>query len=350
MLVNLSRGVSQCGLDVDFLMGRAEGPHLSSLPSVVRIIELGHRSEKKILPKLVQYLRKEQPRALLSSKSRSNQDAIEARSLAGVPTRVVIRVGTTVSRRVKGRNPIKRWKSFSPMRRFYPQADAIVAVSGGVARDVAGITGIPLKRIRVIPNPVITPELPFLAEEPVAHPWFTKNGPPIILGGGGFRRQKDFSTLIRAFALIRKKRAARLVILGKGRQKRRLERLALKLGIGEDFYLPGFVANPFAYMAKSSLFVLSSRWEGSPNALTEALALGIPVVSTDCESGPAEILKGGHYGPLVPVEDIGAMARAIEKTLENPLDPSVLKAAVQDYAIETSTAQYMDVLGLKDEQ
>jgi glycosyltransferase involved in cell wall biosynthesis len=138
------------------------------------------------------------------------------------------------------------------------------------------------------------------------------------------------------------------MILGKGRGRGRLEALAEKLGIKEDLHLPGFVSNPYAYMAQSDVFVLSSLWEGSPNVLTEALAVGIPVVSTDCESGPRELLQDGRYGPLVPVGDAEALATAILKTLAKPLDSTVLQSAVEPYTIEASTNRYLDALGLKD--
>jgi glycosyltransferase involved in cell wall biosynthesis len=347
MLVNLSQGLTQRGIMVDFLMSRAAGPYIASLPSAVRIIELGTSHPLKILPPLVRYLRQERPEVLLSAK-RCDKEALRARGLAGVATRVVLRTGTTVSRRVKGWNPIKKWRSLRRMRRLYPRADAIIAVSKGVAEDVAKITSIPLERIHVIPNPVVTPELRRLAEQSVDHPWFVKDSPPIILGAGGFRRQKDFPTLLRAFRQVRKERPARLVILGKGRGKTQLEALARKLGIEQDLDLPGFVTNPYAYMAHSDLFVLSSLWEGSPNVLTEALAVGTPVVSTDCESGPREILCDGRYGPLVPVGDAEALAAAILETLANPLDSMVLQSAAEPYTIEASTNRYLDALGLKE--
>ena len=346
MLVNLSRGLAQRDVMVDFLMSRANGPYISSLPPEVRIVELGTSHSVKILLPLVRYLRREQPDVLLSAK-RCDREALRGRRIAGVSTRIVLRTGTTVSRRVKGRNPFKEWTSFRRMRKFYPQADAIIAVSRGVAEDIARITNIPLEHIHVVPNPVVTPELSSLAQEPVDHPWFAGDGPSLILGAGGFRTQKDFPTLLRAFQRVRQERPARLVILGRGRGKHQLEALAKKLGIGKDFYLPGFVNNPYSYMARSDLFVLSSRWEGSPNALTEALAVGTPVVSTDCQSGPREILCDGRYGPLVAVGDVEGLARAILETLAEPLDSRTLKLAAEPYTVEASTDRYLDALGLR---
>jgi glycosyltransferase involved in cell wall biosynthesis len=232
------------------------------------------------------------------------------------------------------------------MRRFYPRADTVIAVSRGVARDVATLAGIPLDRIHVVPNPVVTAELLTMAAAAVDHPWFAPGAPPVIVGAGGLRRQKDFPTLLRAFARIRRQKLLRLVVLGEGRQRGRLESLAKELGIADDFSLPGFVTNPYAYMSKSSLFVLSSLWEGSPNVLTEALAVGTPVVATDCESGPREILQGGRYGALVPVGDVDALARAMGETLDNPLDSGALRSASEPYTLEASTVKYLAALGL----
>ena len=152
---------------------------------------------------------------------------------------------------------------------------------------------------------------------------------------------------MRAFARARQKRPLRLVILGKGRQHRRLEMLAAKLGILEDFSLPGFVVNPYAYMSKSNVFVLSSRWEGSPNVITEALALGTPVVSTDCRSGPREILQNGRYGRLVAVGDIDGLAQGILETIDHPPRSDNLREAVKDYTLEASSKAYLEVFGLQ---
>lgn len=342
MFVNLARGFVDFGQKVDFVMSEAKGPFISWLPAQVRVVELGTSHFLKILPGLVRYLRQERPAILLSGK-RCDREAVRGRKLAGVPTRVILRVGTTVSQRAPTRTFLTAWKSYRAMRTLYPQADALIAVSKGVAEDVASITRIPLGTIHVLPNPVVTPELAALAQSPIDHPWLVTKGPPVILGVGGLRRQKDFPTLIRAFALVRETRPVRLVILGKGRKTPAFERLAEKLGVRQDVSFPGFVDNPYAYMARAGLLVLSSAWEGSPNVLVEALAVGTPVVSTDCRSGPRDILQDGRYGPLVPVGDAGAMAEAILQTLDNPLPKHTLRVAATPYAVHASTRRYLEV-------
>ena len=346
MLVYLARGWAEAGAKVDFLISTAQGPYLDMLPPAVRLIELKTSHPKKVILPLARYMRRVLPDVLMSVK-RYGQEALLARQLAQIPTKLAIRSGTTESQRPKWRNLIKRRQSLHAMRKYYPKADYIIAVSMGVAQDISAITGLPEERIAVIFNPVVTPEMSALARKPVDHPWFNQKQIPIVLGAGGFRRQKDFPTLMRAFACARQKRPLRLVILGKGRQRSRLEMLAAKLGILEDFSLPGFVANPYAYMSRSNVFVLSSRWEGSPNVITEALALGTPVVSTDCRSGPREILQNGRYGRLVPVGDIDGLAQGILETLDHPLKSDDLREAVKAYTLEASTKAYLEVFGLQ---
>ena len=156
--------------------------------------------------------------------------------------------------------------------------------------------------------------------------------------------QKDFPTLLRAFARLRKQQPARLVILGEGKIKAALIALATELGILQDVALPGFVNNPLAWMSRSSVFVLSSVWEGFPGVLIEAMACGCPVVSTDCPSGPAEILNGGEYGRLVSMGDDGALAEAILTTLKKPLDSTKLRARAAEFSVERALDKYLEVL------
>jgi glycosyltransferase involved in cell wall biosynthesis len=219
-----------------------------------------------------------------------------------------------------------------------------VGNSRGIIQDISAITGLPVERMAVIANPVVTPRMAALAAETVFHPWFADAETPVILGAGRLTRQKDFPTLIRAFAGVRRVRRCRLMILGEGRDRGMLEDLIRSLGVEDDVDLPGFVDNPYAYMAKASLFALSSIWEGAPNVLVEALALGIPCVAADCPSGPEEILAGGRYGPLVPPGNAEALARAIGETLEDPPDKMKLKAAAAEYHMEISSRRYRDLL------
>ncbi len=344
MVVNLAKGLGGLGASIDMIPVRTESVHLEELPPSVRIIKFGSSHTLGCLPALIRYLRSEQPDALLAAKDRANTTAVLARRLAGTPTRLVLRMGTTVSAAMAGTHPLKKRVWYLRMRMLYPSADTVIAVSRGVAKDLERNAGLSPALLRVIPNPVITPKLLSMSEEPLDHPWFREDAVPVLLAVGRLTRQKDFPTLLRAFALVRKNRPCRIIILGEGRDRAALESLAKQLGIQDDLAMPGFMENPYAYMSKAALFVLSSRWEGSPNVLTEALALGIPVVSTDCPSGPEEILDHGRFGPLVPMGNPAALANAILTTLDAPLEKSLLKSAVRAYTVEESSKKYLKVL------
>ncbi|HHL45923.1 MAG TPA: glycosyltransferase [Gammaproteobacteria bacterium] len=346
MVTNLAGGLVDAGFDVDLVLAKARGEHLAAIPSRVRIIRLGSRHTLTSLPPLIRYLRQQQPDALLAAKDRAIKVAVIARRLAGTSPRLTGRLGTTVSAALEESSWLKKQFWYAGMRLFYLGVDQIVAVSEGVANDVKTITGLPNERVQVVRNPVITPHLTELSLAETPHPWLLDNRVPVILAAGRLTRQKDFPTLLRAFALLHSSRPCRLIILGEGADHHPLETLAEQLRITEDFALPGFSTNPYAWIGRASLFVLSSAWEGSPNVLTEALALGIPSVATDCPSGPREILQQGRYGKLVPVGDVSALAQAMEQTLENPLPKQILQQAVEDYTVSTSVQGYLNALGL----
>ena len=176
------------------------------------------------------------------------------------------------------------------------------------------------------------------------HPWLDGSDIPVVIAAGKLKPQKDFETLLRAFALVQAKRNARLIILGRGPKKQALRELATELGISDCFQLPGHVRNPYAYFSRAAVFVLSSAWEGLPNVLIEAMACGCSVVSTDCPSGPFEILEEGAVGRLVPVGDATAMAKAIIESLDNPTRKDVLLARARAFSYEEAISAYESVL------
>jgi glycosyltransferase involved in cell wall biosynthesis len=270
---------------------------------------------------------------LISSLSLANLMALWAAKLAGRSTPVMVTVHNTMSQSTGSNGGLEQ----RLLRTFYPWASRIVAVSRGAADDLARTTGVPRSRVEVIYNPVITPAVLDLARRPPDHPWYDAGGAPVILGVGRLTRQKDFPTLVRAFAELRRRRGARLIILGEGEDRPALEALVAELGLSDDVSLPGFRDNAPAYMARSALFALSSAWEGLPTVLIEALAVGTPVVSTDCPSGPREILQEGRLGALVPVGDAPALASAMERALDRTdtaPPPEALTAFTLDAAVD----------------
>jgi glycosyltransferase involved in cell wall biosynthesis len=341
----LARGFLDKGLNVDFLLSQPGGPHVWKIPSEARIVDLGGFGNFATLKGLSSYLKKERPNALLSALHFNNEIAVVAKYWAGVPTKIVVCEQNTLSKRAH--NETQFLKRITPFlaKITYPWADSVVAVSQGVAQDLSDLTGLPLERFQVIYNPAVTTTLLEKSQEPLDHPWFAAGEPPVILGVGKLEAQKDFPTLIYAFAQVRKEQRARLIILGWGPDQNResLEALAKELGIHEDVSLAGYVNNPYAYMARSAVFALSSQWEGLPFVLVEAMALGIPVVSTDCKSGPAEVLDYGRYGQLVPVGNSQALGHAISKVLSEQPAP-VDKEWLTQFTLEAITQQYLNVL------
>ncbi|MFC7053413.1 glycosyltransferase [Hansschlegelia quercus] len=370
--VNLAGALAKRGYAVDLVLGRAEGPFLADVPSAVRVVDLAARSALPVLavapwrpgdfialvpvlldnpprtlgaiPALARYLRRERPAAMLSALDHGNVAAVIARDLAGVGTRLTLSQRNHLTSDLAAAHEPRVTKLAPLIRRFYPRADAIVAVSDGVADDLAAVAEIPRERIRAIYNAVATPELYAQAAAPLDHPWFVEGAKPVILSVGKLKPQKDYPTLIRAFALLRRERDARLVILGDGPDREALAALAAELGVAEDLDMPGFAPNPFAYMARADLFVLSSAFEGLPGVLIQALACGCPVVSTDCPSGPREILEGGVYGPLTPVGDAAALKEAMAATLASPPDREALRQRGAWFSPERAADAYLDVM------
>jgi glycosyltransferase involved in cell wall biosynthesis len=341
--LKLARGVAERGYAVDLLLAQAEGPYLSELPDSVRLIDLKAARVLSSLPALARYLRHERPNAMLSVLNHANIVALWARRMSGAATRIVVSERNTLS--YSAQHASNRRGRLAPrlIKRFYPWADGIVAVSKGVADDLAHSASIPRECIRVIYNPIVTRELREKAQAPLDHPWFEPGQPPVVLGAGRLKAQKDFPTLIQSFARVRKRYPSRLMILGTGPERPALEALVAELGLEQDVSLPGFVENPYPYMARSALFVLSSKWEGLPGVLIEALSCGAPVVSTNCPSGPREILGEGQYGQLVPVGDVPAMTRAIELTLAGTV-PRPSQASWLPFEDEVVVSEYIDTL------
>lgn len=335
----LARGLSERGYPVDLVLASAKGPYLADLPPAVRVIDLRVGRILSAIYPLVRYLRSERPAVLLSALDYANVAAIFAARLARTSTRVIPTVHVAHSRVFNPPSKSRDRLLWLAIRASYPCANAIVAVSRGIAEDLRDLAGIQERLIHVIYNPVLTPEREARAKEVPAHRWFASPGPDIILSIGSFVPAKDQATLIRAFAILRKKKPARLLILGEGALRKELENLVLSLGLAGEVSLPGFVGNPFACLSRASLFVLSSAWEALPTVLIEALAAGVPIVATDCRHGPAEILDHGRHGRLTPVGDAAALAEAMQDGLAQPrrdvpgsiLQPYTLKAAVDAY-------------------
>lgn len=343
-LVNLAGGFAAAGFPTDLLVAQREGPYLAQLPAGVELVDLKSSRVLKSLPGLVRYLRRERPRLMISAMAHTNIVALWARAFSGVEVRTAVSVQNTMRPSLTAA-PMRSRFLPALMRRFYPQADVVAVVSAGAADDLHAVLGPKHRaRVRVIHNPVVTPEVFARMEQGPVHPWLVDRRVPVVLGVGRLERQKNFEALIQAFAIVRREREARLLILGEGEDRPDLEALVSSLGLEGSVALPGFAANPYAHMAKASLFVLSSRWEGLPSVLIEAMACGCPVVAFDCPSGPKEILDDGRWGPLVPMGDLEALARAIGATLDGPLPSQELSERAKAYGVDRIVREFLAVL------
>lgn len=385
---NIARGLAEAGHQVDFLVEEKEGRLVEQLEqheniSVIdismkrhwRVVNRGFQVialARSLVPEsgagqkpgspwrrqllrffikenppvlgLLKYIRDVRPSAVLSFLNYPNLSLLIASLFYRSGTRYIVNVRNHIT--TSAARTGSKWVRSVPnlMRRFFPRADAIIAPSSGVAEDVEKLLGIPGKSVAVIHNPVYRPEILELSRLSVAHEWFIDGSIPVVIAAGKLKPQKDFDTLLKAFARLRQKRPVRLIILGEGAERIKLEKLILGLGISDCVDLHGYVENPYPYFRNASVFVLSSAWEGLPNVLIEAMACGCPVVATDCPSGPREILQDGRIGFLVPVGDTGAMADAIDKAITSPADKRLFVERARDYSYEKSLSNYESVL------
>ena len=334
--LNLARGVVALGHPVDLLLATVSGPYLDEVAEGVRVVDLGGRRTMGALPALVRYLRREPPACLLSALNHANVVAIWAASIAGFRGRLLVAEHNELPPSSRG----SRQRLFNAsLRLSYPRATRVIAVSHGVKRSLVAHAGIEPERIEVIYNPVIGASI--RSAEFARPSAMALDGVSNIVAVGRLTEQKNFPNLLRAFASLRSQRPARLTILGEGPDRAALQDLAEDLGVQEDVTLPGFVSNAYDYLAHADLFVLSSDWEGLPTVLIEALALGTRVVSTDCPSGPREILADGAYGALVPVGDSSALAGAMIAALDEP-SRSVPESWLDQFAEGPAVHRYLE--------
>ena len=314
--ITLLRHFNRDVFEPTLVLVKKDGALMSDVPDDVRVIDLGVSRLRFSWLRLASVLRQEKPNILLSTSSGGNVIASLAHAFVPDPDRrLILSERSTFSEVRRERRP-----SWLPVvavtRTLYRRASKINAVSEGVARDLMDSLKLPAGLVTAIHNPIVDQELYDLSMESVDHPWL--NGEvPVILAVGRLVPQKDYPLLLRAFSSVRRKRRARLIVLGEGEQRRELERLAARLGIRQDVDLPGFIKNPFPFMRQCSVYVLSSRFEGLPGALIQAMACGAPAVATNCPYGPSEIIEPGKSGILVPVGDEKQLASALDRLLDD---------------------------------
>jgi glycosyltransferase involved in cell wall biosynthesis len=343
VMLHLAEGLTIKGVEVHLVLARAEGPNLPLVPENVQVVDLQAKNTFRSISPLVNYLNREKPDALLSGLF-ANIIAIAAAQRAKKQPRVVVCEHNTLSVQVYNNHGDWRFRILPLLARvLYPKADQVVTVSEGVKKDLAKTINLPEERIRVIYNPVVTADLLKKGDPLPEHPWFRKGEPPVILSVGRLVPIKEFGSLIKVFARVYQEKPCRLMILGEGPERGKLQGLIAELNLDKKVQLSGFIENPYPFISHAGLYVLCSRHEGLPGALIEAMAFGVPLVSTDCPSGPREILQDGKYGQLVPCGDLQALENAIRDGLAGKIPPPE-KSSWMRFSIDAVLDQYRQVL------
>jgi len=342
MRIYLAREFIAQGHEVEFVLMRASGDLLSAIPRTANVIDLGANRIMAALRPLMNYVRERQPEVLLVAMWPLTVVAVIAARLSGTSVRTVLSDHSILSQSYQHKGVLHRALLRISMALGYRLADARVAVSEGVANDVSALSGICKSRFKVIYNPAAS-GVDATANVPVPPELANVHG-PLILSVGTFKPVKDYPLLIDAFSRLALHLEATLCILGEGEQRVELEQLVVRHSLQGRVLLPGFRAYTAPYYARADLFVMSSRHEGFGNVIVEALEHGVPVVSTDCPSGPREILCDGNFGYLVPVGDAQALAAAMAESLVSQHDYGALRARAQDFCIDKAVDQYKAVL------
>lgn len=342
VLVDLAEEFAARGHTVDLVVGDLKGAvYLKPALSAVRIVDLKVSRMTRSVPALVRYLREYQPDVMLATRAHSCCVAVVARVCAGTKTALVLREANTLSVYFQNRPWRERLFFGLAVRICYPWANAVIGVSQGVVNDLKKYILSGYKKLYVVYSPLITGDMFDQAAVSLDHPWF-KEGSPVILAVGRLSAQKRFDVLIRAFAVLRQEINVKLLILGEGELREYLQGLIKTLDLEKDIQLFGFDPNPFKFMKHARFLVMSSDWEGLPGVLVQALACGCPVVSTDCASGPREILKDGRWGTLIPVGNVMALTQAMREALSKErveVDP----AELDEYTMVRSADHYLKI-------
>ncbi len=294
--------------------------------------------------RLHRYIRRHPGLRLVAALNYYNIEAAKLKKRFGAQLQVMLTQRENLSADVEWRKPHRYRAAVRQIRQLFNEADTVVAVSRGLADDLRDNFGVDESRLHAIYNPAFRANFLESATAEVDHPWLRDKDRPVVIAAGRLHFVKGFGELLQAFAILRKTCDARLLILGEGKERRNLEQQVEKLGLGDAVQLPGRVGSVAPWMARSDLFVLSSRREGLPAVMIEALAIGLPVVSTRCPSGPEEILDNGRCGTLVEIGDIEGLARAMENVLTgSPVDREALRARAAEFSLDRALQHYLDL-------
>ena len=342
-MLRLAENFQARGFDVRVAVLKKRGRLVEHLPPKLPVDEIGG-GRLSCIPRLASYLRRHRPDAIISFMTYTNVVAIAAQALSLSAKRVVVSEHNTYSKSIRRSGILRLIYQAAPY--VYRWSRKVICVSHGVEDDLVETTTLPRRYLTTVYNPVITDELLAASAAPPRHEWLTSKACPVILAVGRLEPQKNYPMLLRAVAIVRKKRECRLIILGEGPLRDELQCEIEKLGLQDCVDLHGFAPDAMSYMRTADLFVLASSWEGLSNVLIEAMAVGCPVVSTDAPHGPREVLRDGEFGRLVPVDDAGALAEAIETTLADPGDAASRTAWARSFSVDACAERYLEIAGL----
>jgi glycosyltransferase involved in cell wall biosynthesis len=339
VMVTLANALAERRFAVDFVLWTECGPFRSLLSAKVNVVALGTYNPLKLVFGFARFLKTYKPEVVISALFVGNIIAALAKAACRSRTHLILTEHVPIGTYLQNESRLLRRVCVPPlMRSTYLAAQDIVAVSRGAAQALAPVLGkAASNRITVIYNPIDLARIEAMASADEKSASWTE---PTIINVGRLIEQKDQQTLIQAFAKVRSRRTCRLVILGEGEKRATLAALARKLGVGSDVLMPGFVANPYNWMRRSAVFVLSSKFEGLPTVLIEAMQCGVSVISADCPSGPAEILEDGRWGKLFRPGDVDALASAIEDALDGKLVANVRQRAA-DFSVDAAVSRYV---------
>lgn len=340
--LRLAKAMLDKGYEVDLLVIRNEGIYKSNVDSRINVICLNKNSALRSIRSIAKYLKHTQPAALISAKDYINLVVLISKLLVNVGTKIIISVRTNLTTELKHMTLLNRVIMTVMIKLLYPFADYIVTVSKGVAKDLRKILKIKNENIKVIYNPIVDNEITEKLNQKLDVSKYGNS--KIVVSVGRLEVQKDYPTLIKAFKFVLNEVNSFLLILGEGKEREKIENLIEKLGLNDNVELIGNTDNPYMYMAASDLLVLSSKWEGFGNVIAEALAVGTPVVSTDCPSGPSEILDGGEYGILVPTENPEELAKGILNAFKKDWDKNELIQRSKEFTVEKAAQKYSDLI------
>jgi glycosyltransferase involved in cell wall biosynthesis len=341
--VDLGNQFVDLGVRVDLVLVRAKGPYLGEVRPEVRVVDLqGSRTTFAVL-KLSRYLRKKRPDAIISGLDTANITAVIACIAAGCSNRAIFTQRAMLSECWRLQHPYTYHIYLFFMRLIYARAKLVICNSYAASDDLWKEFGIPASKLAVIHNSVDIVRIAQLAFKDLKHPWITMSAKPLLLSAGSLTLIKDFSTLLRAFAIVRQSVDCNLVVLGEGTERLRLEALAQEIGVADSVQFLGFDINPFRWMARARVMATSTLTEGCPNVIQQALACGTPIVATDCPGGTSEILEGGKWGRLVPVANPQAMADAIIATIKDKNHPDGRMRAA-DFDPRKNAKEYLKII------